>query len=139
MTHEQYEEDECEGCGYPVGNNKLNKVRDGKFLNEPDKHVFMCDFCFGTFAGTAIQYPDQFKDKNTLFAMSYVGNKILHEISQKDKDTRILEKRIEVLTKALQKYANDDNWEYYDAYCSKYKHDLAGGAKRALNHVKRMK
>ena len=66
--------EECESCGFTT---RLEKYHE--YNKEP---VWACDLCASTMASRAVTYPEQFKSREVLQAICFVGNTILEKLSK---------------------------------------------------------
>ena len=75
--------EDCDGCGFHTPHLKFYK--SSRHWKEPERRgKWLCALCAGTFAGNAVEYPEQYhdgQDASILFAVCYVGNVILERLA----------------------------------------------------------
>ena len=82
--------EECRACGYQAkvlkeyGMNRYSLFGQGQGT-QPREYLVkeLCDLCAGTFAGNAVEYPEQYHHtKDAMFANNYTANAILERLDK---------------------------------------------------------
>lgn len=71
---------ECDSCKYET---ELKEYRMNRFFPKEDRKKRLCHLCAATYAGNAYEYPEQYPNASTLYAICYVGNVVLDAIKAK--------------------------------------------------------
>lgn len=69
--------EECQACGFDQA--PLRSYRVQWPINSKERK-YLCNLCANTHAGTAVDFPSQFPEKNVIFAINYGINMILKAI-----------------------------------------------------------
>lgn len=72
----------CDSCGFDTSNLEAYARRGPRAGYTPDQKKWLCELCARTSAGNAVDYPDQYPDREVLRAVNYVGNVLLEAISE---------------------------------------------------------
>lgn len=82
MEHEVVEAPPtCEGCNFATA--QLEDYGTGALASSSEfrpAHKWLCSLCANTYAGSAVQYPRQYPERNVLFTICYIGNAILQKL-----------------------------------------------------------